>query len=200
MDIPIQVINGTKLTIQASSSVNDIVNQILLTILGASLGLLSAIIGYLIFKKADEKDVKRKTIDSLIEELEQIKKVTNTPELGIYFSGGTEMTMNIPYTLPSAYESVVNSGSFSQLSPQLQTQVSGVYVWVNQSNVIANQLYKKYYERPISNENKSMIGELNGDFKHVCQMMIKEINELLPVLDSEKIKLPKKRKLLSLQS
>ena len=110
------------------------------------------------------------------------------------------MTMNIPFTLPSAYESVVNSGSFSQLSPQLQTRVSVVYVWVHQSNIVANRLYQKYYERPISDESKLMIGQLNNDFKHICKMMIKEIDELLPILDSEKIKLPKKRKLLSLLS
>ena len=187
MDIPIQVINGTKLTVQVSSSFSDVVNQLLTTIFGSLLGFLFALIAYKLIEKNKEKNVKHKTIDSLSEELNQNQtKIKYDPNIWEDVSAehwkGSDTMMST-----SAFESIVHSGHFSLLSSTLQSKTSNLYVQISSCNSATIEILNfAYSDARILKGSFLPIRPLIFRRDEIISSILKEIPKLLTELHSER--------------
>ncbi len=188
MDIPIQIVNGTKeVIIQVSDPFNEVVRQLLITIIGAFLGFLSALLAYKLIKRKEDKDVKQKTIDSLSEELKQDQnKIKYNPNIWEEVSAehwkGSDTVMST-----TAFESVVNSGHFSLLPPTLQSKTSDLYIQINSCNSATIEILNfSYSDARMLKGSFLPIRPLIFRRDEIISSILNEIPKLLIELQSER--------------
>lgn len=165
----------------------DFLVQLAATLIGVLVGF------YLAFawdgKKKNDKihSIRNDTMESLIAELEDIRKTTNDAQIEIKVENNL-LSVTFPLCLTPSFDSAIHSGNFSLLSPSLQVKLSNIYTTITLLNSIAKQAAEQSsnpHNLPIDHLKPTLAGKIE-QMKILCKREIKEIEELLPILKSEK--------------
>ena len=146
MDIPIQIVNGTKITIQFSGSSDEIGIQFLMTIFSVLAGFLIALFSIWITERYRRKQGVRQSTQSILNELdihEKFLRERKKPFLSLVPNPKTHeesFAYNGSLMQRSAFESALYSGSFRHFSLELQKQISNLYVEIELTNHLSGKI------------------------------------------------------------
>ena len=196
--------NSTNLTTNCATCITthdpvfDYVLQLLISIIGAGVGaIVGAYFGLFFARRVDRekekeqrKIIKNLTLDAIIEELKTLQKEIIYPSTKVewhptqrFFDGARI------HVITPAFESAVNSGNFSLLSPSLQTSLGYVYLRIRNCELYNDQIDNFYFTPMFANNTPEVNREatrLVTKFNEHMELLRKEITEILSKLESEK--------------
>ena len=201
MDIPIQIVNGTRqIIIHVNDPQTEFIILLFATLIGTGIGVGSAIA---LDRKKKHNELNEQIvhiIDSITEELQDIIKLTagekiKLEELMTWNSEkrgfeGQRFTITTP-----AYESAIKSGGFILLPVELQSRISIVYNRIYDCQKSMNFLIK-FYSTPVyvtnmaNNLALNMRDNLINDIKNLKE----EYETFLPYFKTNKNELLKSKK------
>ena len=166
----------------------DFLIQLSATIIGAFVGFWLAMWWDRKKKKGDIRETKYQALDSIINELKDNQS-------GLIKSGA-DMKWDQPrqrfvgeyvITLRSAFDASINSGNFTLLPPDLQVEISDLYLYMDYYNSVIIQT-RNYYTTStyLSTVVDQVATELTRNVSSVTPKILDDIAKILPKLESAK--------------
>lgn len=176
--------------IVTSDPITEFSIQLIATLIGAGVGFALAMWWDRRKKVNGIKLTKTSMIESIISELEHVRDEIKQQKYGVEINtDGLGVAVNLVPT--NAFDSSVNSGNFSLLSSELQTNLSHVYIMIEQYNILAEQLLHVLRTANISDPVefravKEIMKDMSKHLKEETSDLVKEIKDVLPELESIK--------------
>jgi hypothetical protein len=174
-------------------STSQLVEEILIqfiTIFFSILPVFALAIGiYQRLKNKDGQEIKKHTINSILEELKILQTALNNPEFKpiAWESPQKRFSGNWILMETDSFDGSVNSGNFTFLSPNLQNTLSSLYLRIKNNNFLYFQVAKFYTTNTYQSNTVDIIAiKITEDMNDNILEIHGKIKDVIPKLETAK--------------
>lgn len=148
-----------------------------------------AVVMYKHLKNKDSQEIKKHTINSIIEELTILQTALNSPDIKSISWDNVQKHFIGNWILmeSDSFESSVNSGNFTLLSPNLQNTLSRLYLGIKNNNFLYFQVAGFYSTNAYLSSMVDIIStKIAGNMNENILQIREEIKNVIPKLVTAK--------------